>query len=48
MLLFDIGNHEPTVIEAMKDGGITKLRNADYRETTFIGIGQKCITAHGE
>lgn len=48
MLLFDIGNHEPTVIEAMKQGGITKLRSAAYRETTFIGIGQKCITAHGE
>ena len=48
VLLFDIGNHEPTVIEAMKQGGITKLRSAAYRETTFIGIGQKCITAHGE
>jgi len=48
VLLFEIGHHEPTLIEAMKDGGITKLRNADYRETTFIGIGQKCITAHGE
>ena len=48
VLVFDTGNHEPTVIEAMKQGGITKLRSADYRETTFIGIGQKCITAHGE
>ena len=48
VLLFEIGHHEPTLIEAMKDGGITKLRNADYRETTFIGIGRKCITAHGE
>ena len=48
VLLFDIGHHDPTVIEAMKQGGITKLRNADYRETTFIGIGQKCITAHGD
>ena len=48
VLLFDIGNHEPSVIEAMKQGGVTKLRSADYRETSFIGIGHKCITAHGE
>ena len=48
VLLFEIGHHEPTVIEAMKQGGIAKLRSAEYRETTFIGIGHKCITAHGE
>jgi hypothetical protein len=48
LLLFDIGHHEPSLVEAMKQGGMTKLRSADYREKTFIGIGQKCITAHGE
>ena len=48
VLLFEQGHHEPNVTEAMRQGGITKLRSADYREATFAGIGNKCILAHGE
>ncbi|HJT20846.1 MAG TPA: hypothetical protein VJ746_10275 [Nitrospira sp.] len=48
VLVFEQTNHTPNVPEAMRQGGITKLRSADYRESTFIGIGNKCIIAHGE
>ncbi len=48
VLVFEQTNHSPNVPEAMRQGGITKLRSADYREVTFIGIGNKCIIAHGE
>jgi hypothetical protein len=34
--------------QAMRQGGITKLRSAEYREHTFHGIGQTCMVAHGE
>jgi hypothetical protein len=34
--------------QAMRQGGITKLRSAEYRENTFHGIGHTCMVAHGE
>ncbi len=34
--------------QAMRQGGITKLRSAQYREHTFHGIGQTCMVAYGE
>lgn len=34
--------------QAMRQGGITKLRSAEYREHTFHGIGQTCMVAHGQ
>jgi hypothetical protein len=48
VLVFEQSHHTPNVPEAMRQGDITKLRSADYREATFIGIGNKCIIAHGE
>ncbi len=37
-----------TGAQAMRQGGITKLRNIEYREQTFNGVGQACVVAYGE
>jgi len=34
--------------QAMRQGGITRLRNAEYRENTLYGVGNACMVAHGE
>ena len=44
-----IGGHpDLSGAQAMRQGGITKLRSAEYREKTFHGIGHTCMVAHGE
>jgi hypothetical protein len=48
VLLFGHGGHVHTVAEAMRQGGITTLRSAEFRENTFLGIGHECVVAHGE
>ena len=35
-------------IQAMRSGGITKLRRAEYRANAFAGVGRDCVTAYGE
>lgn len=37
-----------TVAKAMRLGGVTKLRSAEYQLSGFYGIGQECVVAHGE
>ena len=37
-----------TGMQAMRSGGITKLRSAEYRVHTFSGVGSECVIAHGE
>ena len=37
-----------TGVEAMRAGGITRLRSADYRVYAFSGVGSECVIAHGE
>jgi hypothetical protein len=37
-----------TGAQAMRSGGITKLRSTDYRVNTFSGVGTECVTAYGE
>jgi len=34
--------------QAMRQGGITKLRSAEYRENTLYGVGEACMVAHGQ
>jgi len=34
--------------QAMRSGGITKLRSAEYRVSAFSGVGSECVIAHGE
>ncbi len=34
--------------EAMRLGGITKLRRLEYQVVKFHGVGRECIIAHGE
>lgn len=50
VLVFGLGRHIPdlTVAQAIRLGGITKLRSAEYRMTTFQGVGNECVVAHGE
>ena len=49
-LIFGVGNHSPdvTMAQAMRMGGITKLRSAEYRVSTLQGVGTECVVAHGE
>jgi hypothetical protein len=42
------GQPDLTGVQAMRQGGITKLRDAEYRENTFYGVGNACMVAHGE
>ena len=37
-----------TGTEAMRSGGITKLRDAEYRVNAFSGIGRECVVVRGE
>ena len=37
-----------TGVQAMRSGGITKLRSAEYSVTGFAGLGHECVNAHGE
>jgi hypothetical protein len=37
-----------TATQAMRSGGITKLRSAEYRVNSFSGVGSECVIAHGE
>ena len=37
-----------TGTQAMRQGGITKLRSAEYRENTLYGVGTGCMVAHGD
>jgi hypothetical protein len=50
VLVFGLGSHAPdlSVGQAIRLGGITKLRTAEYRMSTFHGVGKECVTAHGE
>ena len=34
--------------EAMRLGGITKLRRLEYQVVKFHGVGKECVIAHGE
>lgn len=34
--------------QAMRSGGITKLRSAEYSVNAFSGVGSQCVIAHGE
>jgi hypothetical protein len=34
--------------EAMRVGGITKVRNIEYQVMKFHGFGKECVVAHGE
>jgi hypothetical protein len=34
--------------EAMRLGGITKVRSIEYGVTKFHGLGRECVIAHGE
>jgi hypothetical protein len=37
-----------TGTEAMRSGGITKQRSAEYSVNAFSGVGSQCVIAHGE
>jgi hypothetical protein len=37
-----------TGTKAMRLGGITTLRSAEYQVNTLQGLGRECVTAHGE
>ena len=42
------GVPDMTGTQAMREGGITKLRRAEYRATTFFDVGRECVIAYGE
>ena len=42
------GVPDMTGTQAMRAGGITKLRRAEYRATTFFDVGRECVIAYGE
>lgn len=42
------GEPDLTSTQAMRSGGITKLRSAEYRVNAFSGVGSECVIAHGE
>ncbi|BCA55517.1 hypothetical protein W02_26570 [Nitrospira sp. KM1] len=49
LIVFGLGDMaDVTEAEAIRSGGITKLRNAEYHVHTFQGVGKECVTAHGE
>ena len=46
---FGIGSvPDVTGTQAMRSGGITKLRSVEYRAHAFSGVGSECVIAHGE
>ncbi len=47
--VFGIGGvPDVTGTQAMRSGGITKLRNAEYRANTLVGVGRECVIVTGE
>lgn len=50
ILVFGLGSDAPdlTLGQAIRLGGITKLRSAEYRTSTFQGIGKECVTVRVE
>jgi hypothetical protein len=50
VLIFGVGSHSPdvTMAQAIRLGGITKLRSAEYHVSTLQGVGTECLVAHGE
>jgi hypothetical protein len=49
VLVFGVGGMpDVTGTQAMRSGGITKLRSAEYRVNTLEGVGSECMIAHGE
>ena len=46
---FGIGGiPDVTGTQAMRSGGITKLRSTEYLVNSFSGVGKECVIAHGE
>ena len=49
VLVFGLGGMaDVTGTQAIRLGGITKLRSAEYRVNTLGGVGSECVIAHGE
>ena len=50
VLIVGVGSHGPdvTISQAIRLGGITKLRSAEYDVSTLQGVGTECVVAHGE
>ncbi len=49
VLVFGLGGlADVTGTQAIRQGGITKLRSAEYRVNTIEGVGTECVIAHGE
>jgi hypothetical protein len=50
VLVLGLGSSGPdlTVAQAIRLGGITKLRSAEYQINTLQGIGKECVVARGE
>lgn len=48
--VFGLGGHGPdlSAAQAIRLGGITKLRSAEYRANVFQVIGKDCVVAYGE
>jgi len=42
------GVPDVTRLQAMRLGGITKLRSSEYRVSAFSGVGSECVIARGE
>ncbi|MDF0643228.1 MAG: TRL domain-containing protein [Nitrospira sp.] len=48
-LVFGLGGMaDVTGAKAMRQGGITTLRSAEYQVNTIQGLGRECVIAHGE
>jgi hypothetical protein len=48
-LVFGLGGSvDPTGIQAMRLGDITRARSTEYRVKTIQGVGSECVIAHGE
>ena len=50
VLIFGVGSHGPdvTMAQAIRLGGITKLRSAEYHVSTLQGAVVECVVARGE
>ena len=47
--VFGIGGvPDLTGAQAMRSGEITKLRSAEYRVNTVVGVGRECVIVTGE
>ena len=42
------GGPDVSGMQAMRLGGISKLRSAEYRANAFAGVGRECVIAYGE